>query len=231
VCLAYALPVPVAAAVLFYRSLAALLILLPLTLPLALREQRDRQRKRCRELAAQFTEALEAVRVSMQAGASPENAFRDCCAEMEGRFGAGAPITAALRRICAGMDSRIPLETLLISFGEEAQVREIREFARVFTIAKRRGGTMTEVVAGSAQLIRERIETENEIAAALANRRMEQRIMNAVPFLIMAYISAAAPGFFEPLYHNAGGAVFMTVCLAVCLWSGETAHRILEAVL
>ena len=42
VCLAYALPVPVAAAALFYRSLAALLLLLPLTLPLALREQRDR---------------------------------------------------------------------------------------------------------------------------------------------------------------------------------------------
>lgn len=230
VCLAWAMPVPAAAALLFYRSAAALFFLLPLTIPLALREQKDRERRRRRELAAQFTEALEAVRVSMQAGASPENAFRDCCAEMEGRFGRAAQISGALRRICTGLDSRIPLEALLQGFGEETQVQEIREFAQVFAIAKRRGGTLTEVVTGSAQLIRERIETENEIAAALANRRMEQRIMNAVPFLIMAYISAASPGFFAPLYHNIGGAVFMTACLGVCLWSAEAAHRILEAV-
>ncbi len=217
------------AALLFYRSGWALLPLLPVSCLLALRSREEMQRTRDRELAEQFVEALDAAVTALQAGASPENAFRDAYREMKVRFGERAPITRAFYRICAGLDSRVPLEDLLSAFAAGTGIEEVKEYAQVFAISKRRGGNMEGITQRSAELIRERMEAENEIAAALANRMMEQRIMNAVPFLIIAYISAVTPGFFDVLYHNMGGVLFMTLCLAVCVWAMELGSRILRS--
>ena len=216
-----------AAGWLFYQSKAAMLLLSPLALVYcAYRLQGDRQKER-RILSGQFREFLESVNNALRAGDSPENAFREGYKDMLYEYGEHVPITKEMSRVIGGLDNRIPLEKLLVQFAERAGTEEIREFAEVFGIAKRGGGNMTEILSKTAALIEERLDVENEISIMLGSRRLEQRIMDATPFLIVFYIGVTSPGFFDILYHNLEGVVFMTMCLLAYLSALVLSERIL----
>ena len=212
---------------LFYQSKAAMLLLSPLALVYcAYRLQGDRQKER-RILSGQFREFLESVNNALRAGDSPENAFREGYKDMLYEYGEHVPITKEMSRVIGGLENRIPLEKLLAQFARRAGTEEIREFAEVFGIAKRGGGNMTEILSKTAALIEERLDVENEISIMLGSRRLEQRIMDATPFLIVFYIGVTSPGFFDILYHNPEGVVFMTMCLLAYLSALVLSERIL----
>ena len=62
-------------------------------------------------------------------------------------------------------------------------------------------------------MIEQKTETDKEIQLMVGARKMEQKIMNMVPFLIIFYIGTTSRGFFDVLYHNPVGVTVMTVCL------------------
>ena len=134
-------------------------------------------------------------------------------------------------RLVGGLDNRIPLEKLLDDLAERAGTEEIREFAEIFRIAKRGGGNMTEILSRTAALIEERLDVENEISIMLGNRRLEQRIMDVTPFMIIFYIGITSPGFFDVLYHNPEGIAFMTLCLGAYLCALALSEKILAVTL
>lgn len=207
------------AAYLFYDSVAAAIFLLPLIIPYYTRRCREKNQKDRRELSGQFCEALAAIITALKAGYSPENAFAECRREMAFQFGEKAMITCEMERIVRGMENRIPLEKLLLDFASRGDVEEIREFAEVFSIARRSGGNLPEILNRTASLIRDRMEIDTEIEILLSSRRFEQKIMDCVPFFIIFYLGLSSEGFFDVLYHNAAGAIFMTCCLAAYLIS------------
>ena len=47
----------------------------------------------------------------------------------------------------------------------------------------------------------------------ISAKKMEQKIMNMVPFLIIFYVGTTSRGFFDVLYHNLIGVIIMTSCL------------------
>ena len=185
-----------------------------------------RERRRREELTGQFGEMTLGVITALKAGYSAENAFREAHAEMAFRFGEDSAICRELYRIGEGLRSRVPLEELLADLAQRSGVDEITEFADVFAICKRSGGNLVEVLERTVRLIRDRIEVETEIGILLSARRLEQRIMEAVPFLIILYIGAASRGFFDVLYGNLPGAVLMTGCLTAYLGAFVLSEKI-----
>ncbi len=203
------------------------MILMPLGIPFSMYRAKNRREKEKRILSEQFRDLLGSVNNALRAGDSPENAFREGYREMVYEYGERAPISRELLRVVNGLDNRIPLETLLDDFAQRADTEEIREFAEVFRIAKRGGGNMVEILARTSALIEERLDVENEIRIMLGNRRLEQRIMDLTPFMIIFYIGLTSPGFFDVLYHNLEGAAFMTVCLGAYLAALVISEKIL----
>lgn len=201
----------------FYRSVVAAVLMLPLVYPLTKRELRIRNKKRQRALTISFREVMNSVSASLKAGYSAENAFRAAYADMVMLFGRKSPIAEELYRIGTGMDSNVPLERLLKDFARRAGSEEITEFAEVFAIAKRSGGNMAAIMDRTSALIRSRLDTEEEIGVLISAKKMEQKIMDLVPFLILLYISAASGGFFDVLYHNPAGILIMTGCMGAYL--------------
>ena len=198
----------------FYHTPLAIPFLLPLAIPIGLACQRREQQKRREELGEEFKEMMSSVLTSLRAGYSAENAIRDSCREMAFQYGEESQICRELRRIVHGMDNRIPVENLLQEFAQRSDVEEIREFAEVFAIAKRKGGNMTQILQRTISLIQNRMEVEKEIRVMISSRKMEQLIMDAAPFVIILYIKATSPGFFDILYGNTAGVLIMTCCLA-----------------
>lgn len=212
----------------FYRSLWAAVFLSPILIIFLKMKKRELAGKRRMEINLQFKDAVLAVSANQRAGYSVENAFREAYKDMDVLYGRGSPICQELSYIIKGLDNNIILERLLYDFGCRSHVPDILQFADVFLIAKRGGGNMTEIIAGTADVIEQKIAVDKEIQVLLSSKKMEQKIMNAVPFLIIFYISLTSKGFFDVLYHNVIGIAVMTVCLAVYLAAFIISRKLVE---
>ncbi len=182
----------------------------------------------CLTLGIQFKDMVLSVAANQKAGYSIENAFRESYRDMEMLYGAKGLICVEIRYIMAGLENNVVLEKLLYSLGMRSHEPDIMQFADVFYIAKRSGGNMTDILAKTAAVIEQKIETDKEIQLMVSAKKMEQRIMNAVPFLIILYVSSTSRGFFDVLYHNPVGVAVMTVCLGFYGAAYRLSKRIVE---
>lgn len=209
-----AVPV-IAFATFFYESPWSVLFLWPIGIVFWQKERRRRAGKQRRELTKQFMECIMTVSVVLQSGFSIENAFLESEKDMEIFFGRGSLIFQELEAIRRGLVVHVSLEDQLQKLGSRSGVGEIKQFAEIFSIAKRRGGDMSSVISNTVNRIREKVETREEIQVLLSGKKMEQMIMKRMPFAILAYIGFSYPGYFEPLYHNGFGYLIMTIGLGI----------------
>jgi tight adherence protein B len=61
---------------------------------------------------------------------------------------------------------------------------------------------------------------------ALAAKRLEQSVMNIMPFAIVLYLNFSNPGYFDMLFHNVSGVLIMTGCLCAYLIAFTWAEHI-----
>lgn len=197
----------------FYRSWLACIFLFPVFVLFLREKKKDLAKKQRQELGLQFKDLVLALSANVKAGYSIENAMREACRDMELLYGTESLVCLEARHILRGLDNNVILEKLLYDLGVRSRVPDIMQFADVFLIAKRSGGNLTEILEKTAGVIEQKIETDKEIQLMIGARKMEQKIMNMVPFLIIFYIGTTSRGFFDVLYHNLIGAAVMTVCL------------------
>lgn len=212
----------------FYRSLLALPLLFPIAagyLRMSQRENRDRQK---RALRTEFKDAILSLSANLKAGYAVENALRETGREMDTLYGSKAQITRYLQQIVRGLCNNLPVEQLMQQFAAETGLEEIREFADIFSIVKKSGGNLTEIITETAEVISEKIETEKEIQVMITAKQLELRIMNLVPFAIVFYISVTSQGFFDVLYHNIPGVLIMTGCLILYLAAWLLGRRLIR---
>lgn len=198
----------------FYRSLLACVLLLPLFGFFVKEKKRELSQKRRQELSVQFKDLALSLSANLKAGYSIENAMREAYRDMEPLYGMDSPIAQEIRHMIRGMENNVVLEKLLYDLGLRSHLPDIMQFADVFLIAKKGGGNLTEILEKTAEVIEQKIDTDKEIQLMISAKKMEQKIMNLVPFLIIFYIGTTSKGFFDVLYHNFVGIAVMTGCLA-----------------
>lgn len=199
----------------FYRSIIMFLILMPGFL-LFFHFYKERLKvKRREELVNEFSELLYSVSIGMKSGKSIENAFIDSKDDMKMFFGEKSIILDELMRIENGLDLNKTLEELIDDLAFRSKEEDISLFSDVFKCAKRNGGNVTEVLSETADRIRKKVVVELEIKTIMSERRLEVRIMEAVPFFILTYINLTSEGYFDSLYDGFNGRLVMTGCLIV----------------
>lgn len=183
---------------------------------------RDRlQRKRQMKLRLQFKELLQVLSSLLSAGRSVENAFLSL--ERELAMLIADPRSDLLREVHV-WSNRLrngePLEALLQDFAGRSGLEEVRSFADAFSVCKRAGGDMVEIVRRTAGLIGEKLEVELEVSVLLAQKRFESRIMMGMPFAFIGFLGFAAPEYMAPLYQGAGWVLLMLclLLLGLCCW-------------
>lgn len=225
-----ALAVTVFFAVFFYRSAIAILPMSAIGVFCFNAIRQKKLEKTKNNLTVQFRECILAVSASLRAGYSVENAFRECRQDMVILYGEEELICRELDYIRRGLDINITLEELLADLAERSHCPEIGEFAQIFSLAKRNGGSMPEIIRGSASMIGQKIELQQEIAVMLSGKQMEQNIMKMMPFGILLYIGLANRGYFDVLYHNWQGVALMTGCLVIYLLAYAMGERIMRKI-
>lgn len=214
----------------FYRSLWAVI---PMSLAGILLWKQDNEKmiqKDKRLLVMQFCDCIHSADTAMRAGYSVENAFLASIPDMQLMHGEDSFICRELERMRRGIVINIAIEELFYDFGKRSTIPQIQEFADVLSIAKRNGGNIPEMIRLNAECIRHKVEAEEEIDTLIAGKRLEQMIMNIMPFGITLYLEYSNPGYFDILFHNIQGIGIMSGCLAAYLTAYYLSERILRQI-
>lgn len=185
--------------------------------------------KQCREeLELQFRECILSVAAALKAGYAVENAFLESRGDMRLLFGEDSLIFKELELIRRGMIINITLEEQLEDLAVRSGCEEISQFSAIFSVAKKSGGSIPEIIGASAELIGQKADVAWEMQTLLSGRKLEQNIMKLMPFGILIFIGSSYPGYFDTLYHNLQGVVIMSVCLAIYLAAYVLGEKIME---
>ncbi|MDD3368616.1 MAG: type II secretion system F family protein [Lachnospiraceae bacterium] len=171
---------------------------------------------------------IQAVAANLNAGYSIENAIRETYKDLSLLYGRKSRICQEVNKIYIGLDNNRSFEEMMMRFAEETDLEEIRQFVNVFTIAKKSGGSLHAIISDSVATISGKLEVEREIQVMISSKKLEQKIMNLIPFLIIFYIEITSNGYFDILYHNVLGIVIMTICLVLYLAAYLAAKKMIS---
>lgn len=199
-----------------------------LFLPVLLKkEAKKKARDRRNALRMSFREFILSFGNSLRAGYSIENAFVSAYQDMQYLCEAGNDYLKECKWIISQMQNNQNLEELFEEFALRSGVKDIQDFAIVFKIAKKSGGNISKIIQDTAQIICDKIAVKEEISLLIAAKKMEQTVMNIVPFAIIIYISLTSTGYFDVLYHNPAGITIMTGCLGIYFLSYLISEKIM----
>ena len=172
-------------------------------------------RKKESAFARQFKEAILTVSSALNTGYSVENAFRETKKELLLIYPEDARISKELQIVVRQLRLQVPVEQALEEFAGRVDLEDLRSFTAVFIAAKRGGGDMLAIIKDTAAQIGDKIDVKREIETILAAKQYEFRVMSAVPYVIIGYMTLSFPEFMGTLYGNLAGTGVMTVCLLI----------------
>lgn len=165
------------------------------------------------------------VSAALSAGYSIENSIRESRKDIELLYGKKSLLLPEVDRMILSVENSIPIEKAISEFASECDVEDIKCFSDIFCIAQKTGGNMVEIVKSTADKISSKIEVNREIKTMIAAKKMESRIMNVVPLLIIVYFWITSPGFLDCLY-TVGGHIFMTILFLIYIFGCMLSNKI-----
>ena len=201
-------------AVLFYKSVIAVLLFSPGAWLYLKYQQKKLAKERKWQFVQQFRQGILGLSAALHAGYSVENAFEEALKDLKLMYEKDTDIVQEFGYITRQLSMNQTVENLLEELAERTGIEEVQNFAEVFHTAKRTGGDLMKIIHQTGKQIGDKIEVKREMQVAIAQKQYEANIMAMVPLGIILYLWVASPGFLDCLYHNLFGCLFMTVLLA-----------------
>lgn len=110
-----------------------------------LERKRLLQEKR-EEVKEQFKELMLLASTGQKAGYSTENAFLSGYGDMKRLYGGQSTICRMLQRLKTGMENHTDFGKMWRQMGQDVDIPEIEEFARVYEVAYKSSGNMSAVM-------------------------------------------------------------------------------------
>lgn len=215
-------------AYIFYRSITVFFLMFPVGLCYPAVKRREKAREVRETLRLQFKDGITLLASFLSAGSSVENAIRSSVRELASAYGSDGMIVREFSSMAHQLSVNRTVESVLFEFGERSGLDDVRQFAETFAVAKRNGGELASIMEHTAQVMAGKLRVREEILTMTAEKRFEQKIMSALPFLIILYIDLTSPGFFGVMYETVAGRAVMTVCLAVYAAAVWLAGKIMD---
>jgi tight adherence protein B len=175
-------------------------------------------RKRKEALTLQFKDLLYFVSVSLTSGKSLETALIDSRKAIAGIYpDPDSDILTELEIIHKRLLFNEPVEKIFYDFAVRSGIDDIKNFADVIIISKRAGANLVEVIKNTSATIREKVEMRQEIDNLIAGKKLEQKVLCVMPFVMILFLKTTSSDFLEPLMTTTYGHVIMTIALAMII--------------
>lgn len=172
-------------------------------------------KKKRKQYIKLYAEFLQATETALATGYSLEHAISSARKELERSYGSREEIVEDLSEVERRLQLHDSIDDCLNDWAEKKGFEEMILFSHVVATGRRRGGDVNRIIRQTADAIAGQLEAEAEIATMLSGKYLEYRLMCVMPFGIIAYIKLGSPDYFDPLYNNLPGILFMSAGLAV----------------
>lgn len=166
------------------------------------------------QLHQQFIDCLKVICSCLMAGMSMENAWSEATKGIGAMHGEKCILYSELKEMNALIETNVPIEQVLLAFAYRSGVDDIISFAEVFAYGKRSGGNWRKIIEDTTLRMEERYETKKQIEVMISGKKMEQKIMNVIPLLMILFLQISSGDYMDILYGNPIGVVCMSICLA-----------------
>lgn len=217
-----------ATSVLFFDHWIAVVFLTPYLHFYLKRKEGQKKKKEQMMTSAQFKDGMLAISTALAAGYSVENSFREAAQELDQLYGETSVMMKEFKKIARKIEFNENVEDALEEMAGQLNLEEAVYFAEVFRFAKRSGGNLIEIITKTARNISDKISVREDIDVLISGRKMEQKIMNLMPFGIIAYLRMGAYEFISPMYGNILGICVMAVCLVLYMAARMLSEKIVE---
>jgi tight adherence protein B len=171
--------------------------------------------KRSRRLAA-FTKALpdaiDLMARALRAGHSMSSSI-----ELVGEQ-AMAPVGGEFLQVFQQQRCGVPLRDALLQMEKRVPSKDLQFLITAILVQKETGGNLTEILARTALVIRERVRIAAEIKVYTAQGRLTGWILGMLPVAMLGIISLINPGYCNVLFHDPIGQKLLYgsgVCIAI----------------
>lgn len=205
--------VSVVISILMYRSIIAMVVFFPVYIILKKRQKKELQKKRDREMQDQFLMAIQVVSTSLQAGLSMEKAWIEAEKEIQQLYGNDSYLYVELAELNRLTTFNMPFEKLFMEFANRTGLEDVIWFAEILGLGKKTGGNWRRIITDCVYRMSEKEEVKKQIQVMVAEKKLEQQVMNVIPLGILAFLQIASWDYMSVLYHNAVGVICMTIFL------------------
>ncbi|MBQ8804134.1 MAG: type II secretion system F family protein [Tyzzerella sp.] len=213
---------------LFYGTVLGAILLSPYLIWYLKSWQKEMIKKKRQSFRTQFKEAIQSLSAALSVGYSVENAMREAVKDLKNIYKKEELILRELAFMIRQLQMNMTAENVLQEFAARTGDEDVQTFVTVFAMAKRSGGDTLEIIRNAVRQMSEKIEVEREIVTIMSAKKLEFRIMTAIPFAMILYLKISFPEFLDVLYGNIFGIIVMTVCLFIYLIAYEGGRRIVE---
>ncbi len=212
----------------FYGNMWMTLIVSPIGVLVYKTVKKKLYKSQIRKIELQFRDMLTAISDLMQTGYSIENAFIESYKEIVQIYGKNSIIGKEMRLIKSRLKLNVSIEKIMADFADRYDIDSIKTFYQTFSIAKRTGGNMREIIKNVCETISLKEEIKEEIIVSMNAKRLEQKVMMGIPIFIMMYVTFASPGFLDVMHESVLGNIIMTVCLGAYVGSYIWGEKIID---
>jgi len=213
---------------LFYRSVYAIILCIPSIIIAVFISKNSQIQKSKEQMREQFREAMRITADTLEAGFAVEQAFIQVEKELRVLYGDNEIMVCEIRHVNDCAKNNIPVETSLFELAEKMDDMDAINLTRILGYARKSGGNYVQITRSFVQHLDEKMETEKEIKANLAEKILEYKVMCVMPIGIMALLNLQSGDFMNVLYGNRMGVGIMTTLLMVYIAAVGLGFKILN---
>ena len=213
---------------LFYGTCLCAILLSPYLIYFLKSWEKQWIEKRKNMFQLQFKEAVQALATALNVGYSVENAMREVLKDLQVIYKKDELIIREFRYMVRQLDVNFTIEKVLQEFSERTKEEDVQTFVTIFVMAKRSGGDMIGIIRNTVQQMSEKADIRREIGTIIASKKLEFKVMSAIPFGMIGYMKFSFSEFMGILYGNVAGVVIMTICFLGYVIAYEVGKRIVE---
>src|SRR5262245_52330640 len=159
----------------------------------------QKKRRRLTQFEKQFPDALDILTGALRAGLAFSGAIQVVAEECPTPVSKEFTIVFEENRL--GLDMKEALRNL----AARVDSAELRMFVTAVILQRETGGNLSEILEGTAHIIRERFRILGEVRALTAQQRFSGTVLSILPLAMAGLVSVMAPEYMKTLVTDPAG--------------------------
>ncbi|NBH60457.1 hypothetical protein D1155_02050 [Anaerotruncus sp. 80] len=183
--------------------------------------------RRKKQLLGQFRDLLFSLSSSFAAGRHMEEAIEEAVSNLSEIYGEQALIVCELLYMLRKMKETGATDiSVWEDFASRSGISDIGDFTQVFRAVRETGGNLVLAVNRAAAVIGDKIAIETEIKTMISQKKLEGRLITAMPIFIVLFLQLTSPDYLAVMYESLAGKILMSLALLATVLAYVMIERI-----